>query len=86
MTTSNKLISEDWVKIADYADLKVLITWGRGATVEIATTNNDVLPEVSGHVLHPGDAITRALLGDGFIWMRVAVGSYSKTTTVVVTK
>lgn len=86
MPTTNKPIKEDWELIATPADVKVLITWGRGATIEIATTTDNAAPSVAGHVLHPGDGVTRALLGEGYIWMRITVGSYNKTTTVVVTK
>lgn len=88
MPTTNKTLRDQWQLVANSSDTKLLITWGRGATVEIATTGDNTAPDPSlvGHVLSSGDAVTRNVLGDGYVWMKTTVSSYNKSTNVVITK
>lgn len=86
MATVNINVTPEWAKVANDADTQVLITWGTAASVEIATTSGDRAPEVHGHILSPGDAVTRSVIGPGFIWMRTTANSFNSTTLAIVSK
>ena len=86
MATSNISISNAWVKLANSADSELLVTWGGSARIEVATTSADSAPTVNGHILYPGDAITRAVIGSGYVWVRLVSGSYPNSANLVVSK
>lgn len=86
MTTFNTSISNTWTKVAASTDTELLITYTSTAAIEIATTATDVVPTVIGHVLNREAAITRSVLGSGFVWAKTAVGSVPSVITLVVTK
>lgn len=83
MPTANVNITQSWTKLADDTDLTVLVTSRSIYAVEVATTAADSAPSVSGHLLHDGDAITRDLIGSGFLWARVYDGRHVAGSNVV---
>jgi hypothetical protein len=76
MPTVNLNVTESWTKIADATHLTVLVTSRSIYTIEVAVTAADSAPEVLGHLLHDGDAITRDIVGPGFLWARVSDGRH----------
>jgi hypothetical protein len=81
--TTNINVGTAWVKLANASDVTVLISHGKRATVQLAATNTDVAPTtVLGHDITLDDAITRDILGPGFIWARCL----TDTIAVKVTK
>jgi len=86
MTTYNTAVTPTWTKLADSNAGDLLVTWSNSVTVEFATTGADVAPVVSGHKLGPDSAITRSLIGAGFVWARLIAGSKPASVTLVVSK
>ena len=83
MATSNIPITKTWTKIADDADDPWLVRWEGGAHVEFATTAADTAPTIKvGHVLKPGDTLTRLVFGGGYLWARCA-DNFANATMVV---
>ena len=77
MATANLSITPTWQKIADPAD-SFLASSEAYITMEFATTATDTAPVVSGHQVQfwRGQmAINRAILGAGYVWVRLAAGS-----------
>ena len=74
MATTNVSVGRNWVKVADIADTDLLITWVTPAFLEVATTATDVAPNVIGHQLSREEAISRSVIGQGYVWVKV-VGS-----------
>lgn len=72
MATQNLNITLEWVQIASPSDSSVLISWEGPSAVEFACTDTAVTPTVYGHLLRPGEAITRSVIGNGYIWARSA--------------
>jgi hypothetical protein len=88
MATVNTTITSAWTKLADAADDPVLITSGTSAVVEVATVATNVAPSVTGHRLEElasGQAVTRAVIGDGYIFARI-VDPRFLTAEMVVSK
>jgi hypothetical protein len=86
MTTINTSISRAWVKIAESSDEGLLVTWAEPETVEFATTAADAAPTVIGHALTSKDAITRAVLGAGYVWARAVSVDIGANVLLVVSK
>ena len=86
MATLNISISDQWTKLADSANLELLVTWNDPISIEVATTTADTAPIVNGHRLFPNDAITRTVIGSGYVWARLVSGSRSNSANLVVTK
>ena len=83
MTTSNISISNSWTKVADTSNSDLLITWDNPVTLEIATTATDVAPTVNGHKVTCDSAITRGVLGTGYVWCKVLDKVPSQVTLIV---
>lgn len=86
MPTSNPAITTSWTKIAEASNTELLASWQPPVQVEFATTSADAAPTVAGHRLDAGSCITRALLGSGYVWARVAKGHSPSSIKLVVTK
>ena len=86
MPTINQTITSTWVKVASDSDDTLLVTWDAPVLIEVATTSTDVVPTVKGHSLSREDAISRIVLGDGYVWVRLAAGTKPDSTMLVVTK
>ena len=88
MATVNTTVTAAWTKVADDTDDPVLITSGHPAVFEVALVATDTAPTVTGHrveKMSDGEALTRLVLGYGFIFMRIADSRFD-TATVVVSK
>jgi hypothetical protein len=86
MATNNIAITSAWTKLAETADADVLITCNDAVTVEVAATLADAAPTVVGHKLNPGQAITRSLIGSGYVWAKLLPGSQPASVIMVVSK
>lgn len=87
MATTNQTITKEWAKVADDDDDSVLVTCRTPSTVEFAMTTTDDEPELlRGHLLQPDEAITRLVVGAGYIWMRIEPSSPFTAVRVEVSK
>jgi len=86
MPTVNTAVTTTWTKVAETTDLAVLMTWNPAVVLEIATTTADTAPTVAGHRLSNYDALTREVIGTGYLWARIIAGSRPTTISVIVTK
>lgn len=86
MATSNIQLSSSWTKVAESTNDELLITWGDKVNIEFATTSADAAPTVRGHVITFDQAITRSVIGSGFVWAKTVSGAYPSTITLVVSK
>lgn len=86
MPTSNINITTSWTKVADDTNQELLVSWNEPVSMEVALTSANGAPTVSGHTIAPGSAITRPILGAGFVWMRQIAAGGPATVPVVVTK
>ena len=88
MPTVNTPITAAWTKIADASNTELLVTCTTESTVEFVTTTADVAPVTTmmGHQLVNEDALTRGVIGSGFVWARLVAGSHPPSTRLVVTK
>jgi len=84
MTTINKSVGTSWTKIADTSYLNFMISWESNAVLEFATTSGDFVPTVTGHRLSKTDAVSRGVLGNGYVWAKVAAGSKPATADLVI--
>ncbi len=84
MSTTNVVVTRNWLKVADIADSELLITWFTPIDLEVATTADANPPTVIGHQLNREEAISRGVIGQGNVWVRL-VGSapYDQVTLVV---
>lgn len=85
MPTSNIKVTSNWVKVAAATDAHLLATWESPCPIEVATTLADTAPTVQGHVVLAGGAITRDILGDGYVWLRLK-DEYPAEVLVVISK
>jgi hypothetical protein len=85
MSTINTPITASWTKIAETADSAFLVTWNAPVTVEVATTTANSAPTVEGHLLNNDSAITRDVIGVGYVWAKLR-GSVPSTVRLVVSK
>ena len=86
MTTSNITISTSWVQIASTADTDMLATFDTTVIMEVATTAANSAPTVQGHKLSSDSAITRSVIGSGYVWAKLVKGSYPSSITLIVSK
>jgi hypothetical protein len=86
MATSNINITNAWTKIADASNAELLVTWNAPVWIEVATTVADSAPVVSGHRLAPESAITRTIIGAGYVWAKVVASANSAAMDLVVSK
>jgi hypothetical protein len=84
MTTFNTTITSAWTKLADSSNSELLVTWNHPVDIEVAVTTTDVAPTVVGHSLNWSNAITRAVLGTGYVWARCKASVAG--VTLIVTK
>jgi hypothetical protein len=86
MATTNVTVTSTWTKLANTEDDHVFVTAAGPAVLEVATTAADAAPSgIVGHrlpVASIGDAISRDLLGPGYVWCRIA--DHRVTSQVVV--
>jgi hypothetical protein len=72
VATSNVTVTSAWTKVADDTDDPVLIQCPVRASWEVAAVATEVAPEVAGHrLIGPNQAVTRDLIGAGFIYCRL---------------
>ena len=87
MATTNEELTKTWAKMADDTDDPVLVTFRGPAFLEVALTATDAAPTVArGHQIGNGMAITRAAVGDGYLWMRCDPAGSQASAFVEVTK
>lgn len=86
MPTINTPITAAWTKVVDITDSDFLITWNTPVAVEVASTSADVAPVVQGHMLPNDSAITRNVLGAGYVWVKTIPGQYPSAIQLVVSK
>lgn len=72
MTTTSLQITAAWQRIALAADDVALITSDAVAPIQYATSTDADAPTGLGHTCTAGDRLTRAQLGAGAIWARIA--------------
>lgn len=82
MTTYNTAITSTWTKLADASNVELLVTWDNPTDIEVAVTSADSAPTVIGHSLNRSNAITRTVLGSGYVWARCK-GSATGVTLIV---
>jgi hypothetical protein len=86
MATSNVTVTAAWTKLAVADDDPVLVTSKSPAVFEFATTATDVAPTVNGHTVSDmsgGAAMTRMVIGDGFLWCRITDGRFTSASMEV---
>jgi hypothetical protein len=75
MATKNTIIDDEWSLVANSVDDPVLIQpYSSLMQVEYLATAelvSEVDADLLGHRLTVGEALTRAVIGDGYIWARV---------------
>ena len=87
MATANIEVTKDWTQLASVGDGTVLATFRKMGTLEVALTSADTAPTVTkGHLLRPGDALTRLAFGDGYVWARCLPSGNVDSIDVEVTK
>lgn len=86
MTTVNTAVTTTWTKLAEDTDTEFLITWDSPVDAEFATTAADSAPTVRGHRLSREMALSRSVLGDGFVWARLVPGAVPASVAMVVSK
>jgi hypothetical protein len=88
MPTTNITVNKTtWTKVADSSNSELLMSWDYPTPMEVAVTATNAVPTVIGHKIASESAITRALLGSGFVWMKQAPNNGNPAElTVVVTK
>lgn len=86
MATSNISVTPAWTKIADASNTDLLVTWDTPVAIEFATTAADAAPTIRGHRIPPDSAITRSILGSGYVWAKTVSGAVPADISVVVSK
>lgn len=86
MATYNIPVSTSWVKIAENVNTDLLVTWNIPGILEIATTSADSAPTVTGHRLNREHAITRNVLGAGYVWAKWVPAGKPASVTLIVSK
>lgn len=84
--TSNLTLTPTWVKAVTGTTEDFLASTHETGSVEFAVTATDVTPTLAkGHLLQAGDALTRAVVGTGYVWARKA-SKFPAQVVLVVTK
>ena len=86
MPTTNVQVTKTWSKIAEASTAELLATWDDRVDLEFATTAADSAPTVRGHRLSRECAITRIVLGAGYVWVRVVPSGHGDAALLVVSK
>ena len=86
MPTSNITITGSWTQLATDTNTDLLATFDENIAVEVASTATNTAPTVTGHRLSNQSAITRAVIGSGYVWARTAAGSVPSQISVIVSK
>lgn len=86
MATTNVQATTTWLKIAENTVPEFLVTWDIPVTLEFATTDTNVAPIVQGHRLTRESAITRSVIGPGYVWVRVTATNPTKNALLVLSK
>ena len=86
MPTVNIAITNAWTKIAADTNTDLLVTFDHPVTIAVATTAADTPPTVLGHRLTRESALTRGVLGSGFVWARTVGGAIPASIDLVVSK
>lgn len=86
MATYNIKATTTWAQVALNTDTDLLITIDNAVTIEVATTTPNSAPTVTGHRVSSDNAITRSVLGQGYVWVRLVAGSNPAEVTLVVSK
>ncbi len=69
MATTNPVLTPAWSLVATIGR-EFLLSVPAGPAVEIAVRDAETVPTVSGHLLHPGDTLTRTQTGPGYVYGR----------------
>ena len=86
MPTSNITVTGTWTQLATDVNTDLLVTYNENCVVEIAATAANGIPTVTGHRLSNDSAMTRAVIGSGFVWARTVAGSVPSQITAIVSK
>lgn len=84
MPTTNVSVTTSWTKIAEAGEAFLLSANVR-SVIQVATTTADAAPVIEGHQLSVGgsqDALTRDVIGAGYVWART-VGNWPGATLVL---
>lgn len=81
MPTINITLPATWTKVADAGE-DFLVSYPGGYRFEVALTTGNTPPTIGlGHHLLPGEALTRSVIGPGYVWARCV--EYQGNTLVV---
>jgi hypothetical protein len=71
MATENLTIAGAWAKAVDAGD-EFLISLVSGGSIEVAVSDTETAPSVSGHILDVGgnQGVSRTVLGPGYVYVR----------------
>lgn len=84
MATENITIDKNWTQVASDTDEDFLISNGK-SYVEYAISDGE--PSVDkGHILGPGDSLTRRTIGPGVLYARILDSVDSDEHVLVITK
>ena len=76
VTVNIDLIPDQWVKGVD-AGVAFLANTNSNVAVQVAVTAGSApAAGVIGHNMRPGEAITRAVIGDGAVWFKQEFGQF----------
>jgi hypothetical protein len=82
MATTNVTLTTAWTQVAADSDDPVLLQAIGGGPWQVAAMATEAAPSVSGHLIEgPQTAITRAVLGSGFIYAKALEGSLKLVVT-----
>ena len=77
MATRNITLTSEYTLIATSTQSFFLsLPWLTGATIEVATSDAEVVPSVAGHEFtgRESESVNRALIGTGFVYARSKSG------------
>lgn len=86
MPTSNITVTTSWVKVAESSHTELLMTFSQPKILEVAVTAANSAPTVSGHRITREQAISRSVIGSGYVWAKLVEGTVPASLLVVVTK
>ena len=86
MPTSNITVTSSWTQLAADTNTDLLVTYNENSVIEVAATAINVVPTINGHRLSKDAAMTRAVIGSGFVWARTVAGSVPSQITAIVSK
>lgn len=86
MSTSTISINSSWINVAAPNDVDILMSWKHPVRLEVATTSINALPSNSGHVFYSDTLITRDLIGEGHVWVRIVSGDFPNSIDLTVSK